>query len=296
MRAVSSEFDNVTPTDSFLGVLDQFAALRTYSSAVPNAAGYRVLSPKLRQMARKPVRAPELTSAAVAALARARMQLTGFLSVLFVGGLGLAVLAGPASCPCSIPANLADHAVAERLGYVQNANYVSTREELARATDLPALGAATLVEPDANDANVSPITTSALEPAHDATIAASDEVPGAIASRRLPSTILPVADAGPTIEVAAASNIENDVPPTLPVIEVSTPAKREIVASDDDETSPAAKPRPHRKRAVVRAYRTPISKVAKSGPKNEQLVQRAPRWAQQMYVTPWQTQAFSYTR
>jgi hypothetical protein len=289
MRAVSSEFDGFNPTESFLGVLDQFAALRTYSGAMPDAGGYRVLSPKLRRAKRKATRAPELTSATIAALARARMRLTGFLSVLFVGGLGLAVLAGPANCPCTSPVNLADRSVTERLGYVETARFISTREHLASAADLPVLGAATLIEPEANGANGSAITTSSLEPAREA-ITAAEAAPSAIAPGRLPATIVAVADIGPTVQVAAATNIENDVPPTLPAIEVSTPRTREIVASDDD------KPRIRHKRGTVRAYRTPMSKTAKLGDDDKELVKRAPRWAQQMYVTPWQMQAFSYTR
>jgi hypothetical protein len=289
MRAVSSEFDSFNPTESFLGVLDQFAALRTYSGAAADVGGYRVLSPKLRRAKRKPARAPEFNSATIAALARARMRLTGFLSVLFVGGLGLAVLAGPANCPCSNPVNLADRSVAERLGYVETARLTNTRERLAGAADLPVLGAATLVEPEANAASESAITTASLEPAREA-VTSLDAAPSAIASGRLPSTIVPVADIGPTVQVAAASNIENDVPPTLPAIEVSTPRTREIVASDDD------KPRVRHKRGVVRAYRTPIAKSQRPSAKDELLVQRAPRWAQQMYANPWQSQAFSYTR
>lgn len=298
MRAISSEFDSVTPTDSFLGVLDQFAALRSYSSATPDGAGYRVLSPKATRETtrtrRRRIATPELSAVAIAALARARLRLTGFLSVMFIGGLGLAVLAGPATCPsCTGTFSVADRAASERLGYIENTNFISTREHVARSEELPVLGAAALLEPEPSEARKSPITTSSLEPAREA-IAASEAAPSAIAAGRLPVKITPVADAGPTIQLAAASNIESDVAPTLPLIEVTTPTKRVIAANDDDDDH-AAKSRQHRKRAI-RAYRTPVAKNIRPGRKNEQLVQRAPRWAQQMYVTPWQTQAFSYTR
>ncbi|MEI9899512.1 MAG: hypothetical protein WDN31_04510 [Hyphomicrobium sp.] len=97
MRAMTSEFDDAHPTDSLLGVLDQFAALRTYSDATPAFGGYRVLAPIGR--ARRATRRLRPSPAALAALARARLRLTGFLSVMFVGGLGLAVPRRPGQLP-----------------------------------------------------------------------------------------------------------------------------------------------------------------------------------------------------
>lgn len=294
MRAISPEFDSVASTDSFLGVLDQFASLRSYSSATPDVAGYRLFSPKPAHRERTRIVKPQMPAGAVAALARARLRLTGFLSVMFIGGLGLAVLAGPATCPtCTSALKVAERTASTRLSYVENASFISAGEHVVHSEELPVLGAATLLDPEPNEARESPITTSSLEPARES-VAASEAAPSVVAAGRLPSRITPVADAGPTIQLAAASNIESDVTPTLPLIEVSTPAKRAIAAHDDDDDR-AQKARPHRKR-TIRAYRTPVSKTAKPSIKNEQFVQRAPRWAQQMYVTPWQTQAFSYTR
>lgn len=118
------------------------------------------------------------------------------------------------------------------------------------------------------------------------------EALGTVSAGRLPP-LEPLADLGPTVRLAAASNIESDVPPELPVITVQTQQPDKIVASAADEE----KPRVKRKRAL-RAYRTPIAKSEQQAtrPGDEQLVKRAPKWAQQMYVTPWQMQAFSYTR
>lgn len=288
MGAVSSEFDRINPTDSFLGVLDEFAALRSYSNE-PSVGGYRVLTSKGNSKRPAAARAPR-AAAALARIARARVRVTGSLAVLFIGSLGLAVLAGPANCPCSLDASLAQRSSLMRLGYVENSDFVSTREEMAREPELPTLSVAAVVEPVESVTGVSPITTSALVPSQEVP-AMKREALGAVSAGRLPP-IEPLADAGPTVRLAAASNIENDVSPELPVITVQTPPDKIVASSADDE-----KPRVKRKRAL-RAYRTPIAKSERQGtrPGDEQIVKRAPKWAQQMYVTPWQMQAFSYTR
>lgn len=295
MRALTSNFDSPSPTDGFLGVLDQFAALRTYAGDGPAASGYRMLAPmqRARTSTRRAYDAPSF--ATLAARASARMRMTGFLSVLFVVGLGLAVLAGPANCPCN-NVNIAQRTLA-RMDYVEMALLAAPRESVSRTTEaLPTLSDATLVEPDQNAAGVSPITTSTIElqPSRE-TIAARREELGGITARRLPTTIIAASDAGPTVRVAALSGTATDALETLPAIEVETPPTK--VTVDDDEPTAAPAPRTQRKRAL-RAYRTPVSAAGKHAPRKRdvQLVQRAPRWAQQMYVTPWQSQAFSYTR
>lgn len=292
MRAMSSEFESTGPADSFLGVLDQFAALRSYSDE-PAVGGYRVLSAK---RASKRFAAPRLAptaAKALAAAASARLRLTGSLSILFIGGLGLAVLAGPANCPCSVEMDVAQRSSLTRLGYVDNARFVS---EVTSQQELPTLATAALVEPGESAAGVSPITTSALEPAPEIAAVKRDGF-GAVSAGTLPTRIEPLSDAGPTVRVAAAGSaagVESDVAPVLPVITATTPpAKVAVTDDDDDEEVPRAK-----RRKNLRAYRTPVGKSERHAqrPSDEQLVKRAPKWAQQMYVTPWQMQAFSYTR
>lgn len=266
MRAISSDFYSYDPTDSFRGVLDQFASLRTYSGAAPGASGYRVLSQRRSTQRRVTARAlSPMTSAALAALARARLRLTGFLSVLFVGCLGLAVLAGPASCPsCSDSSHGAQ------------------------------LASSTLLEADVIPAGVSPITTSALEPSREA-VPAKHDSPTSSVIGHLPAEIVTVSDAGPSVQLAALASPVSDVPELLPAVEVTSPTTK--ITARETEAGSEGKSHPRRNR-VIRAYRTPIAKTAKHAPRvgDYQLVQRAPRWAQQMYVSPWQTQAFSYTR
>lgn len=291
MRAVTSDIGHASPTDSFARLLDQFASLSDYSSDATTVGGYRVL-PSRRTAPRKTHR-----SAATTAPTRsgARMRWTGSLSVLFIGGLGLAVLAGPANCPCSSAFQVAEQSSLARLGYVQNARIMAQRETLQPDAKLPALSTAALIAPEESAVGVSPITTSALEPSRHATAFASDELP-ATSAGRLPAKIEQVADSGPeNVKLAAASDVTTDVPPTLPTIEVATPPTDDV-AANEAESTPVAKTRRAKKRTALRAYRTPNDLAGRRRKKAGEAAPNSPRWAQQMFVTPWQSRAFSYTQ
>lgn len=272
-------------TRSLLLVLDQFAALRSYGSATPAVGGYRVL-PAPRP---EPRRLPTI-AATVAALARARRRATGFFSALLAGGLGLAVLAGPSSCPCSSAFSTAEAAPHARLGYVHSAMVAGAEMDIDEA-ELPRLSAATLLEPEETAAAASPITTSALEPWSDAPPIKSDERPRAA---RLPPLRDELADRRPEpIRLAAATLIQSDAENALTVIEARpVPIPRSTAEKAEREVTPK---RTTRARLATRAYRAgkPTSRAATG---SGETVKRAPRWAQQMYVTPWQSRAFSYTQ
>ena len=290
MRAVTSDIDHTTPTDRFVGVLDQFASLSSYSSEATTVGGYRLL-PSRRTAPRKTHR-----SATTAGTTRgaARIRWTGSLSVLFIGGLGLAVLAGPANCPCS-SAFIAEQSSLARLGYVQNARMMAEREMVQTDAELPALSTAALIEPEESSVGVSPITTSALEPSREAAAIASEVLP-ATSAARLPAKIEQVADAGPeNVRLAAASDVTTDVPPTLPTIEVASPPAADV-AADESERPPVAKSRRAKKRTALRAYRTSNDLAGRRGKKTSEPAPKSPKWAQQMFVTPWQSRAFSYTQ
>jgi len=348
MRAMTFDDNSANPTESFLRVLDQFAALRTYSSAAPVVGGYRVLTS--RPAARRKSQFSILAPAAVAALARARMRLTGFLSVLFIGGLGLAVLAGPASCPCSNAFTVAEQDTAlTRLGYVENARLVTARET---APEPPTqLAEATFLDPQRSMTDLSPIITSAIEPR---AVPAEDAAQTAAVSPadRLAETFASgVGNEQPqTVEAAAAPAVKSELPPATSAAEVSTPPMTKLAAIDadeeadlaatasahegeaerdaanaidddgegahgtsnaaddhrsaarelaDDDEKPARRAHAPRKRAVIRAYRSPNHALARAKARNApdaQNTPRAPKWAQQMFNNPWQSQAFSYTR
>lgn len=289
MGALTTDFDGREPAESFLLVLDQFAALRDYSGA--NVGGYRVF-----KRHREPQRLALQMSSTIATLARARMRLTGFLSVLFVGALGLAVLAGPSNCACS--GTTAEEAALARLDYVPNVALMTRREAVPLDAELPTLSAASLIEPEAAAIGVSPITTSSLEASRDvptgevATLHGEDVAPPA--ARRLPATIEELTDAKPeTIRLAAASNVETDAVPTLPLVEVASPRVPDAVA-DEAERAAAGTHAPRRR--VTRAYRGPAKQIVRARKPNGEPAPKSPKWAQQMFVTPWQTKAFSYTQ
>jgi hypothetical protein len=295
MRAFTVESENGAPGDSFLRVLDQFAALHTYASATPATGGYRVLGGAKRstRKATKPSLARRVGVGP--ATAGARMRLTGSLSVLFIAGLGLAVLAGPASCPCS--STFAQQAALERLGYVQNAAFMNASEAPTIAPERVAFSDTEFLGPDTSATGISPITTSALEPAHAGQVAAADAATKTVGP--LPSSIERVSEAKPeTVKLAAATIVESDVIPEAPVAEVAAPPMPSVTAVEADrEVAPKTVVRTPRKRAAVRAYRTPTKQASRSNNSNDAMTaQRAPKWAQQMFTTPWQSQAFSYTR
>ncbi len=162
--------------------------------------------------------------------------------------------------------------------------------------ELPALSTAALIEPERapSASRRSPRrrwSRRATRPPSRATM-----LP-ATSAGRLPAKIEQVADAGPeTVKLAAASNVESDVPPTLPVIEVATPP-------DGRRRAPATRARAGRQERARAKKRTPRAPTARRNepcaprPRSaRRAAPRSPKWAQQMFVTPWQTQAFSYTQ
>lgn len=299
MRAIAIKAE--TAAESFAQVLDQFAALRSFTSTPASIGGYRVLRP--RQEAGTPKLAP-----ALAALARARLRITGFLSVIFVGGLGLAVLAGPANCPClgefaaTEHTQAPRHADVSRFAYMQPASAIAAGELAAHfAGDLPMLSTASLLDPD-ETIGVSPISTSATGPLHDdAPAQASDDLAPARVGR-LPLKIEQLADVAPTTIRLANANIESDAVPTLAAVTVDTPAIPEIVAVEAERehigkahTSRgrvAAKPKMRRNGTYASKEQATRAKAKQQSASN--VPGQAPRWAQQMFETPWQTKAFSY--
>jgi hypothetical protein len=147
-------------------------------------------------------------------------------------------------------------------------------------------------------AGSSPISTSALPPP------AEEPVREALArSARLgvlPTRIEALTDAKPKpIRLAAASPADDLLIPTLPMVEIETPdaagataVEPEPQAASDTQTAREPVVSKRRNRSALRARKArsnadPASVAAKR-------YARAPRWAQQMFETPWQSKAFSY--
>ena len=60
MRAVTSATDSPSPTDNFVRVLDQFAALSSYTSDAAAVGGYRVLLPRSARPIARPCPRPRV--------------------------------------------------------------------------------------------------------------------------------------------------------------------------------------------------------------------------------------------
>ena len=162
--------------------------------------------------------------------------------------------------------------------------------------ELPALSTAALIEPEESAVGVSPITTSALEPSRDAAAIASDVLP-ATSAGRLPGKIEQLADAGPeNVKLAAASDVDDRRAADAADHRGGDAAGGATSPPIESEREPVAKTRRAKKRTALRAYRTSNDLAGSRGKKSGEAAPKSPKWAQQMFVTPWQTRAFSYTQ
>ncbi len=267
--------------------LDDFAALHGAPTADPAIGGFRIVRPRPAQRSRFGARGFRW-------IGETRLHTSGSLSVLLIGGLALAVLAGPASCPCD-PAHGAAASVAAASDAQLLSRFAYTR---ASAIDLPSetQGDRALPQLAALEVPVgtSPISTSAITPARE-TFARPDH-PGV-----LPTKIEALTDQAPKlIQLAAADPTDEMLVPTLPMVEVATPETPEAIPGER-QTEPAVTEIEQRAEHVVsrRHHHALHARRANAkGPSASDIAKykRVPRWAQQMFDTPWQSKAFSYIR
>jgi hypothetical protein len=268
MGVVEWKSEPLAPAQAALGVMDAFAALQAGTSADPALGGYRILRPSAA--------GPTARTRATPTFAMRR-----HLSVLLAAGFGVAALAGPASCPCA-PAG------ADAAGL---AHFAYAKETALVPESAPAVLAAMLIEP-ASARDTSAISTSAIAPL--------PPVPrrGSLLTTAdgLPAELEPIADAGPPPLRMAAAPLADDPPEALPQVLVQTPPLPNILATDARPEHPAhTSSRRHYRRARHFAAHHRATAPGDNGG-GAPVVLRAPSWAQQMYVTPWQSKAFSYTR
>ena len=325
MREVASKAATGKSTAGLLKIMDQIAGLSAPRSLPPIAAGgYRVLA--VRRDRPRPSRA-----AALAPLTGKPMRMRGFLTALFAGGLGLAVLAGPATCPTCDPAHadaqLDAKRILSRLDYTpSDAIEVASREAppLARSDvppvaergTPPALSELALVEPQDTGSSNAPISTAAIDPAPErvldtapatanAPAPATPNGPGsetatepAPRAAKLPEKIEELSDQGPPQTQIAAATVESEPQPPLPPVG-STTVPLKDVAVDPEE--PAPRVQAPRKHIPIKARE---AKPRAKGPRNAapsaprlyspNKYAQVPGWAAKMFETPWQTKAFSF--
>lgn len=275
-------------------------------TADPAIGGFRILRPQpLTRSGRRPARRR---------FSAGRMPATGFLSVLFIGGLALAVLAGPASCPCGHPeaAKLAKTdagaRLTSRLSYSRESIADLGARVRARAsapktgqrggTALPDLTTVAALDSEAplsgtvRRYGTSPISTAAIPPVTEAPEARPFGVPQRLGL--LPAEFESLSDTAPRlVKVAAATPADGGLMPMLPTVVIATPDELEVI-DVETQAKPAAKTKHHRQHSYStrrQDMRSTSDRLARRA-----AARRAPRWAQQMFANPWQSKAFSYLR
>lgn len=253
MRVVELRGLTQPASSHLLAHMDHFAALNARLGSDPAIGGFRFVRAK-------EARCPSF-------LSHILRRRAGLVSLIFIGGLGLSVLARPASEP---PPGSLDSAPLHRLAYAPPPASAEGSGEAAGAAP-------------------SRITTSAL-PAQTAApareVRAQPEYVGP-----LTAAIETLTESPPKLIRLAATAPMEDVP-MLPLVEIATPDDA-LAAELEKEPEAAGRPQTRIERKAsrrhVRKTRTP------AGASSKKLV-RAPRWAKQMFETPWQTAAFSYIR
>jgi hypothetical protein len=300
MREVASKAETGESSAGLLKIIDDIKGLCAGGSLPPIAVGgYRVL--EVRRDRLRPSRAAEL-----APLTGKPMRMRGFLAALFAGGLGLAVLAGPATCPTCDSANadgqLDARRILSRLTYMPGeAVELAAREAppldraevpaVAERGTPPALSELALVEPQDTASSNAPISTAAIDPAPQrvpdtAPATANEPAPRAA---KLPEKIEELSNQGPPQTEIAAATVESEPEPPLPPV-----GSLKDVAVDPEESAPRVqvplKARDAKPRAKGSRNAGPSAPRLYSPNKYAQV----PSWAAKMFETPWQTKAFSF--
>ena len=261
-----------------LARLDSFAALRV--GPVTEIGGFRF------------VRAQEARRTLL--LRRVSRRLARPLPLLFIGVLAVAVLARPSSEPHAAMSHDVEHP----------ARFAYARPSMASDADVDdraRVEFAALVE-TTSAAGSSPITTSALSPSASTPARAMLAKPAHLGV--LPPRLETLADAPPRLVRLAAATPDGELVPILPMVEIVTRSPPDDPATEpSSEPGPEAEPgsdaEPDRAIPKVRAARNSRPRKARSRSSSSSAskkIQRAPRWARQMFDNPWQSSAFSYVR
>ncbi len=255
MHEVASMAGAEESTAGFLKIMDDIASLRVAVPPLIAADGDRVLSVGSHRLR-------ETRTATIASRPCKPMRERGFLPALLAGGLGLAVLAGPVTCPTCDSVHADGRVDAERI-----AAPISTAAISAVPDRLP-----------------------------DSTLAAS-AAETTLRAGKLPDTIEELADKGPPgAEIAATVEGEPEAP--LPPVGMMLPSK-DIASVEPEE--PALRGNPAHKQVSIKQRRakariTAALTAASSSPKlySPNKYSRVPGWAVKMFETNWQNKAFAY--
>ncbi len=310
MREVASKAAADKSTAGLLKIMDDIARLRAAPAPPIAAGGYRMLN--VRSDRPRPMRA-----AFIAPLIAKPMRVRGFLTAVFAGGLGLAVLAGPVTCPSCDPLPSEGQVDAQRiLSRLEYTRDLST-DAAARETPPPAQVEPTVTadrgEPPAVSAPAitkpadaaAPTSTAAIPPVRDgvpdSVPAAADATEPSSGAASLPQKIEELSDQGPPQTEIAAADVEAAPEAPLPPVGSTEFPHKTIIDADPVPEEPAPHASTQRKHSLVKQHRAkarvpaahnvppPAPKLY--GPNKYRMV---PTWAAKMYESPWQSKAFSF--
>jgi hypothetical protein len=213
MREVTLSTEPTKSTDGLLQIMDDIARVRAVTAPPIADGGYRMLN--VRSERPRPNRAAHFAS-----VAGRPMRVRGFLTAVFAGGLGLAVLAGPVTCPTCDPLPANAERDVERI--VARLNYATAPDETA-ASDTQSKPAADSIKAESG------------EPPAEVAMVAPEKSEPTISTSALAAT--PVTSAAPATDPLPSSP-PKAVPETKP--ESASPA----VAEPAPEASAASEPAP----------------------------------------------------
>jgi hypothetical protein len=255
MHEVASMAAAEESTAALLKIMDDIASLRLAAPPPTAADGDRVVSVRSH-------RQRETRTATIASLPGKPMRERGFLPALFAGGLGLAVLAGPVTCPTCDPVHADGRLDAERI-----AASIST--------------ATTSAAPDRVPGSAPAVSATTLR------------------AWKLPDTIEELADKGPPGAEIAAATVEGEPETPLPPVGDTMLPSKDITSVKPEE--PALRGNPvHKQVSInqrrVKARTTATLTAASSAPKlySPNKYSQVPGWAAKMFETNWQDKAFAY--
>ena len=257
MHEVASMAAAEESTAGFLKIMDEIASLRA-AAPPPNAAdGDHVLSVGSHRLR-------ETGTATIASLPGKPMRERGFIPALFAAGLGLAVLAGPVTCP--------------------TCNSVHADGQL-----------------DAERIAAAPISTAAISAAPDRVPGGAPAISAAettLRAGKLPGTIEELADKGP-LGTQIAATVEGEPETPLPPVGDTMLPSKDITSVEPEELALRGNPA-HKQVSInqrrVKARTTAALTAASSSPKlySPNKYSQVPGWAAKMFETNWQNKAFAY--
>jgi hypothetical protein len=255
MHDVASMAAAEESTAGLLKIMDDIASLRLAAPPPIAADGDRALGVRSH-------RQRETRTATIASLPGKPMRERGFLPALFAGGLGLAVLAGPVTCPTCDPVHADGRLDAERIA--------------------------------------APISTATISAAPDRVPGSAPAVSATtLRAGKLPDTIEVLADKGPPGAEIAAATVEGEPETPLPPAGDTMLPSKDITSAEPAE--PALRGNPVHKQVSINQRRvkgrtTGTLTAASSAPKlySPNKYSQVPGWAAKMFETNWQDKAFAY--